>query len=288
VADESLLLRALAVRIAALAVEHTRPRAILLTGSVARGDADAFSDVDLILYYDRLPDEAAREAIRAALGGGDLRELGATETGVVEQYVVEGTHCQLAHVRIAGWEHELGQAVAGEESELPLGKMVSGLFEGEALHGGELVDGWRTHAVFSDALRRTLVERSWSFFPLWYFERSFPPRDTPIFMREELVKATYALLEVLAAVNGVWFSRFQLKRTRKATEKLAIGPPRLYERLLVLVSGPLDEAVLELEALVGETRDLVAEHVPDAEIALTAPLGARQEPRIRALPAQGA
>jgi hypothetical protein len=56
----------------------------------------------------------------------------------------------------------------------------------------------------------------------------------------------------------------------------------------VLASGPLDEAVLELESLVGETRELVAEHVPDAEIALTAPLGARQEPRVRPRSAQGA
>jgi predicted nucleotidyltransferase len=288
VADETALLRALAGRAAALAVEHARPRAILLTGSVARGEADAFSDVDLILYYDALPDEAAREAIRTALGGDELRELGATETGVVEQYVVEATYCQLAHVTIASWERELEQAVAGEESELPLGKMLSGLFDGEALYGAGLVDEWRSHAVFPDPLRRTLVERSWKFFPLWYFERSFPQRDAPLFTREELVNAAYALLEVLAAVNGVWFSRFQLKRTREATEKLAIAPPRLYERLVVLASGPPDEAVLELESLVGETRELVAEHVPDAEIALTAPLGARQEPRVRPRSAQEA
>lgn len=287
-ADETALLRALARRVAALAAEHTRPRAILLTGSAARGDADAFSDVDLILYYDVLPDQAGREAIRTALGGDDLRELGATESGVVEQYVVEATYCQLAHVTIAGWERELQQAVAGEESELPLGKMVSGLFEGEALHGAGLVDEWRSRAVFPDSLRRTLVERSWKFFPLWRFEHSFPPRDAPIFMREELVDAAYALLEVLAALNGVWFSRFQLKRTREATGKLAIAPPRLYERLVVLVSGPLDEAVLELESLVGETRELVAAHVPDAEITPAAPLGARQEPRVRPRPAQEA
>jgi hypothetical protein len=271
--------RGLAERLAKLAVEHTRPRAILLTGSVARGDADEYSDVDLILYYEALPDETGRESIRAGIGGGDRQVIGAEETGFVEQYLVDATYCQLAHVTIEGWERELGQAVAGEDSELPLGKMVSGLLEGDALHGSELIDAWRARAVHSDALARTLVERHWTFFPLWFFERSFPPRDAPIFTREELVRAAYALLEVLAAVNGVWFSRFQLKRTREVTEKLTIVPERLYERLLVLVSGELDAAVLELESLVGETQAIVAEHVPDAEIALRVPIGARQEPR---------
>jgi hypothetical protein len=80
-------------------------------------------------------------------------------------------------------------------------------------------------------------------------------------------------------VNGVWFSRFQLKRTRDATEKLAIKPERLYDRLLVLVSGELAAGVLELESLVGETQAIVVEHVRDAEIALPVPIGARQEPR---------
>jgi hypothetical protein len=273
-------LRDLADRLAALAVEHTGPRAILLTGSVARGDADEYSDVDLILYHDALPDEAGRESIRTGIGGEDRQVLGAEETGLVEQYVVEATYCQLAHVTIEGWEGELAKAVAGEESELPLGKMVSGLFEGEALYGGELIDAWRAQAVYSDALKRTLVERHWTFFPLWFFERSFPPRDAPIFTREELVKAAYALLDVLAAVNGVWFSRFQLKRTRDATEKLAIKPERLFERLVVLVSGELAAAVLELESLVGETQAIVAEHVPDARISLPVPIGTRQEPHL--------
>jgi hypothetical protein len=273
-------LRDLADRLAALAAEHTGPRAILLTGSVARGDADEYSDVDLILYYDVLPDEAGRESIRTGIGGGDRQVLGAEEAGFVEQYVVKATYCQLAHVTVERWEDELARAVAGEESELPLGKMVSGLFEGEALYGGELIDAWRARALHSHALKKTLVERHWTFFPLWFFERSFPPRDAPIFTREELVKAAYALLDVLAAVNGVWFSRFQLKRTRDATEKLAVKPERLYERLLVLVSGELAAAVLELESLVDETQAIVAEYVPDAEIALARPVGARQEPRL--------
>jgi hypothetical protein len=39
---------------------------------------------------------------------------------------------------------------------------------------------------------------------------------------------------------------------------------------------------------VGETREIVAEHVPDAAIMLRTPLGARQEPRVRPRSAQDA
>ena len=273
-------LRELAGRLAALAVEEAAPRAIRLTGSVARGEDDEWSDVDLILYYDALPGEAQREAIRVAAGGGPAQAMGASDSGVVEQYVVDGTYCQLAHVTVAGWERDLDQALAGEESELPSGKMVAGLFESEALHGADLVEAWRSRSAYPDALRRTLVERHWRIFPLWFIEGSMRARDAEVWMREVLVEAAFDLLGVLSALNGVWFSRFQLKQTRGAVDKLAIAPPRLYERLLLLASGEIHAAVLELEGLVEETAALVAEHLPEAQI----PFGRRPGERLPARP----
>ncbi len=47
-----------------------------------------------------------------------------------------------------------------------------------------------------------------------------------------------------------------------ARDKLALAPPRLYERLLALASGEIHAAVLELEALVEETAALVTDISP--------------------------
>ena len=48
--EASKRLQSLARELAAAYLEHTRPRAILLTGSAAAGEADVYSDLDLILY----------------------------------------------------------------------------------------------------------------------------------------------------------------------------------------------------------------------------------------------
>jgi predicted nucleotidyltransferase len=42
---------ALAKRNANIYLSHCAPRAILLTGSAARGLADCYSDIDMIVYY---------------------------------------------------------------------------------------------------------------------------------------------------------------------------------------------------------------------------------------------
>ena len=49
--------RALARRVVEAALELGPVRAALLAGSGARGDADFFSDVDLLLYVDEPPPE---------------------------------------------------------------------------------------------------------------------------------------------------------------------------------------------------------------------------------------
>jgi UTP:GlnB (protein PII) uridylyltransferase len=64
-------LRNLAGTVVDAAAQRLQLRAALLAGSAGRGDADNFSDLDLLLYVDELPAGAMRDAIRAAVGGAN-------------------------------------------------------------------------------------------------------------------------------------------------------------------------------------------------------------------------
>jgi predicted nucleotidyltransferase len=62
-------LRALARRISEVVVEEVAPRSVLLTGSTATGEADFYSDLDLIVYCDELPAEERIGAVIERVGG---------------------------------------------------------------------------------------------------------------------------------------------------------------------------------------------------------------------------
>jgi predicted nucleotidyltransferase len=62
-------LRQVARRIVDAALERVPLRAAIVVGSAARGDADFYSDLDLLLYVDELPPEHIPAEIRAAVGG---------------------------------------------------------------------------------------------------------------------------------------------------------------------------------------------------------------------------
>jgi hypothetical protein len=114
--DETLALRALARGLARSYSVDARPDAILLVGSGATGAADMYSDLDMLLYYDRVPP--------ASEVGRTPRELGATgyrgtswsdERGYSERFSLDGIECQVGHVSMGSFEREIKRSVVDLE-----------------------------------------------------------------------------------------------------------------------------------------------------------------------------
>jgi predicted nucleotidyltransferase len=276
---ESLHLHRLAVEMTGVYLEHTQPDAVLLTGSAATGDADRFSDLDLILYYVELPPGDAASAAREVLGAhGPAEPAARTDDAFMEFYDLRGVQCQVVHETIAGWEEELRTVLVDLDVESPLQKAVAGLFEGIALHNEDLIDQWRRSAVYPDALSRAMVERYWRFYPLWHVQQRLAARDALLWRQQVLVESAYNLLGALAGLNRRWFTTFQFKRAHAFAARLEIAPARLADRLDELFRLDGAAAIADLEALVAETQALLARHMPDFDASLSRGPGSREQP----------
>jgi hypothetical protein len=269
--------RALAGRVVDAALELGPLRAALLAGSGARGDADFYSDVDLLLYVDELPEDDRLDRLREALGGTNPLPIAPPH---LVQFEVGGVAVQVGYTTVAELEEELeALLVRLEDVYGPSQKLLSGLLEGRPLYGDELLARWRARvAAYPDELRRGAIEHHWRFFPLWWYGEAMAVRDTELWRLDMLLEAAFNLLGVLAALNRVYFARFELKRLRALEAKLALAPPRLADRLEALFRLPPPEAAEELARLVVETRDLVAAELPDLELPLRRPPGERARP----------
>lgn len=251
-------LRGLAERVAGACVEVLRPDAVLLAGSVATGEADEHSDVDLILWLRRLPEPASVEGLCERLVATDVRWLAPPgDEGAVLQCRVDGVVVQLALTPIDRFEEDVERLV--REPDPYLLKAFGGLHEGVPLHGAGLIEAWRTRAPYSDELRRAVVARHWRPSPLLRLHDSLAARDAELFRRQLLVEASLDLLAVVAAVNRDWLSTFQLKRARAHEARFERAPARLVDRLEALhVAEPL-AAARELERLREETAAILGD-----------------------------
>jgi hypothetical protein len=269
--------RSLARRVVAEALALGPLRAALLAGSGARGDADFYSDVDLLLYVDELPPEERLEELREAVGG----ELPLPIAPWLVQFYVDGMAVQVGYSTVARIDEELDGALVRLEEVIgsPNQKMLSGFLEGLPLHGEELIAAWRARvAAYPDELRRASIEHHWRFFPLWFYAPAMAERDAELWRLDVLLDAAFNLLGVLAALNRVYYARFELKRLHAFAAKLALAPPDLAERLEALFRLPPSEAAAELGRLVEETRDLVTSELPDLELVLRVPPGIEIQP----------
>jgi hypothetical protein len=275
-AEPTEQLRALARRITDAYLRHMTLSGAILAGSGARGDADRYSDLDLLLYAEEVPPAEAPAAARRELGAGRAVVLLAHgPNGFLDQFPLEGVQCQVGVIPLGDVEDELdGLLVDHEGLDTPVAKIATGLLEGIPLYGDELIARLRARvADYPQGLREAMVRHWWRFFPLWYHEPSLAVRDAPLWRQEELVNAAYALIGTLAGVNSLYFARFEFKRQRAFLEKLVLAPPRFAERLESLFALPPAEAVAELGALVLETQAIVQRELPSVDVSLRRPPG---------------
>src|SRR6478736_3528801 len=217
--DANARLRALADHLYEVFARHTQPDAALLAGSVAKGEADDLSDIDLLTYHAELPPAAAVDAARDEVGGHDHKVIAPrTEAGQLDQFTVDGVTCQVGQLAFADIEGDIRR---------------------------DVIARWRREADYTDALQRAVVARHWKVFPLWRLADHVAARDAELWRHQILVDAAYDLLAVLAAANRVWFSSFQFKRTRRLTAQLEAAPPELADRLEALFTLPPAESARE-------------------------------------------
>jgi hypothetical protein len=262
---ESIRRRVLARRLAAGIVgAGFEPAAILLGGSAAEGISDQDSDIDLICYFDAVPDRGRFQAVLSEAGASFTHASFEGEAGFSDSYDIEGVELQTGGTRTARIEVLLDEVLRGDHVGEPITKAVSGLLRAAPLHGEARFEVWRASAAsYPDELRRKSVEHHLRFFPIWSVDHFLVPRDALHFRVQMRLEVAFNVLGVLSALNRVYFTDFQFKRLRAHAAELVLSPPGLADRLeRAMATHESFRALEDLRDLVAETVVLVERELP--------------------------
>jgi predicted nucleotidyltransferase len=263
-------------------IANPKTKAVMVSGSVAEGLCDEYSDCDVMLYYDELPTEEELHLARQQNQGAELIEiLGDRLFGAFgESFLINGVECQFAHATISQWEKEMSTVLEEFDVRSPIMKMLYGTLVGIPLYGEALIQQWKAKvANYPDRLSQTMVEKYLKFFPVWGMQEKLARRDTTLWHYQIMVEAVQNLLGVLSGLNRLYYSTFQFKRTSRFIEYIEIAPENLTDRLESLFHDEPQIAVYQLEELVRETVELVEIHMPQVDTSKAKrKLGWRQQP----------
>lgn len=261
---------AIAKKIANTYSANPKVRAIGLHGSVARGQADKYSDIEIGMVYEKFPSEAERLLAYQQNQGSDYRiysderEAGA----LVEQYIVAGVKCDVGHVLIHRLENDLTKALEQCNPDNPLHYMLAGFVEVRPLFGEELIEKWKTKVEnYPGKLAQAMVKKHLRFQPLWVLQYGVKRNDI-LFFYEQLLEAVKNILGVLLGLNGFYHPVNSVpfkNMDKKFIQKMSIAPNNLSFRLHQLFKEAPQVAVTQLGELIEEIFALVQKHVPEAE-----------------------
>jgi hypothetical protein len=249
-------------------IAHPNAKAAMVTGSTATGEADIYSDVEMFIYYDRLPSvEELQLARQQNLGSEPVLILDDYREGHFgEFYYIDGVQFQIGNSTIEFWEREIAVVLQELDVTSPLQKALSGMLDCIPLYGEELISEWKSQITnYSPALAHKMVEKHLNFFPIWALQEHLAARDTTLFQHQIRLEAGQNLLGVLAGLNRLYYSTFQFKRMKQFIAQMNIVPENLYLRLEHIYHQEPLATANQLKELVSETVELVELHMPEID-----------------------
>ena len=292
---------------AAIFAEEEAVRAVILSGAVAEGWADRYSETHMRVIWKALPSPEQQERTLAKIGGVSLYGVESFEEGTPDEgyapflltdllsqcpggpgwwqsNVPEERHraypVELENDSLQSVDRCLDAVLRQYMLNRAAFEMLGELQRGTILYGAQLVDDWRRCLLsYPNALKANVVEDAVA--QLWQhlrYARVLAERQDHVeYMRCGTVIA-HCMLRMLFALNGQFGWQETPKRCAERLAKFDVKPDAFYERLCRALAPPLREGVETLNALARESAALAVGHVPDLDPRLVRYM--HDEPRV--------
>jgi predicted nucleotidyltransferase len=251
----------LAKRIAPAYAINPKVRAVLLAGSVARGIADDYSDIEIDVFWAEPPTDEDRTA-PIERSGGNLLYRHVDENEWADSFFIEGIKVDTSQFMVSTIDRWLEDALVRADTNPEYQVRITALQQGQALYGVDLIERWRGKVAFyPEALAHAMVAEYINFRPHSLLVM-LAARDDVLVLHQDLVAAGQQILSVLMGVNRLYAPHPYHKWLDWEVAQLPIAPPDLNRRLRCILRDEPRAVVREIRALIEEVFALVDQHLP--------------------------
>jgi hypothetical protein len=260
---------ALAQQLAPYYCDNPKVAAVLVEGSVARGCADLFSDIDLSVYWKAVPTEREREDISNRAGGRHVQLFPYNEDKACwsDAYDVGGVSIDVRHVDVEATHHILTDVLERSDPSLPKQQHIAALLSALPLaDSAAVLTHWQQQAqVYPRELSIAMVQAHLLFRPAWEQEK-LAERGDLLALYESFCTTEKEVLLVLMGLNRIYFPGWQW--VDRLTKQMRIAPTSLaarFKQLFGIVSIDPLASVYQLHDLIEETFHLVQTHLSELD-----------------------
>lgn len=268
---------ALARKIAASYARNPNARVVMIAGSVGRGRADRYSDIEVDVYYERPPTEAER--IAGVEGcGGVVDKFDEDEDEWEEQMFLGGFHAATSTFLTSTMERYLAEVVDQHQIAPSAQTRLYSLQHALPVKGEAQIEAWRAKAAaYPDGLAHAMLREYLPFRGFWYAEEMLAARDDRLLLYDIFVWVERQILGALLGLNRLYMSTpDHMKHMDEMIGEMSLKPAGLSARLKEAFRLEPVQGVQSLKEIITEILALVEQHIPAFD---TAPYRANFEKR---------
>jgi hypothetical protein len=253
---------AIARQVAARLRHYPGIRAIVIGGSVARGYADAYSDLEMPLFWEALPSDDMRQRIAADLGASYL--YGYDGPAREDQLLIGGFQVDFWQNTVANEERVLDEVLLGYDTDLGSSNFLDTVRACIPLYGEAIIARWKARAAaYPEGLAVRAIEEAVGRLDRGHTE-AHAARDNPTMAYAAITALQQEAFLILLALNGAYFPSY--KWLYRALERMPVKPTGIEARFRHAYTTPLEAAIEDTLAVVDETLALVEVRCPQIDI----------------------
>lgn len=246
-------------------------RMIVLGGSSSRGTADAYSDLDIVVYWDEI-DVDWLESV--PLGDLNCERKWMSRMGdadvYIESYYFGTLKVDFGHITMDLWKEEVDGVIEKFDSDSGAQQSLAGFMASIALHGEDEVAKWKERVSnYPDGLADRMLRENRRFYVPGYLVNQALDRGDIISYYDGLTRMLKNLLGLLAGLNRMYLSVDEPRWAEYYIEQMEIKPVDAWARMSSVLTNDGPDAVAVLDGLIDDVIELIAEHRPDIDLTRT-------------------
>lgn len=238
---------------------------ISVGGSVGRGTADAWSDIEMPLFWEAQPPNAVRQEIAAVLGADSLNF--STRPAGEDNFIISGFQVDLWHIAVSEAEAIFEEVLVRHNPDLKLSNFIDTLHICRPFTGEPVLRRLQQMSQgYPPALAERVITAQLGQLRAKHLEL-YLIRQNPTLLYGTITHLQQTIFLILLALNGSHFPAFKWMYHRLAA--LPLKPANIEQRLRHTFACPPAEAIAETRQLIAETLALVNERLPHLDITAT-------------------
>lgn len=272
--EASVWRKQLAVRLIERYARASEVEAIIIGGSVSRGCADSYSDLEIGVFWKRLPNEDIRKAVITEWNGfiavfnsyrsiqGDALAEGAEECFYLGGNATQGLKVDIYHKNVASAEQILDDVIDRYDATIEKQELVSTIYNAISLFGHQHIATWKDKvAKYPQGLADAMVREHLRFNPHFGSAMLIDRAGMFLELRRILISYEERILCTLMGLNHI-YHRGDYKWLDNIIQQMHLAPSELLVRMQMVHQSNPQIAWKVISDLIHETCSLIEEHMP--------------------------